>query len=189
MVASLVGCVCMHACVCTIVCSGTNVHADGRACLYFLQVCSVHTHIAATRCCNAVGCDSNPGGLCMPRSTTYSGAVAACASKGMRLCSLAELRSKVCCDTGCGYNSRRVWTADACGSSSSSANETASIGANQLYLSAYWDFDSCGHSGNDYHWDWYDGMPTLIAIHAPMHMEIHMLCTGMRATQATARTW
>jgi len=63
-------------------------------------------------CCSTDGavCDADPGGSCLPKAATVAEAQAACAAQNMRLCTAAELDSNLCCDTGCDYNTRAVWT-------------------------------------------------------------------------------
>jgi len=67
--------------------------------------------VAAVRCCSIDGtsCISKVAGSCLPKLATPSEAFAACAAAGMRLCSQVELRSGVCCGTGCGYDIVDNW--------------------------------------------------------------------------------
>ena len=86
------------------------------------------------RCCLDWGsfagavCASRLGGDCLaPGGASHAGAVDACAARGMRLCTAAELGSGVCCETGCGLDAERVWAGDpgpprpACGTALSPA--------------------------------------------------------------------
>jgi hypothetical protein len=70
------------------------------------------TSRAAVRCCqhskgelycasSKVGCSS---------SKTYAEAAGICEAKGLRLCTKTELQSNVCCSTGCGFDSKLIWT-------------------------------------------------------------------------------
>ena len=81
--------------------SGNNLAAQSR----------VGRTPLAVRCCDGQGaCHSNHSGACFPSSATHLEAEEACAAQGMRLCTLTELESKVCCGTGCGYDDFRVWS-------------------------------------------------------------------------------
>jgi hypothetical protein len=69
------------------------------------------------RCCK----DAQPGmSVCSPVHTTQASAASACATRGYRLCTLAELAAASeqngACSTGCGFNSGRyiLWSGDAC---------------------------------------------------------------------------
>jgi len=65
---------------------------------------------ASVRCCSNNGrrCESTSVG-CLQHQTLAQ-ATAACASRNMRLCSVQELDSGVCCGTGCGFDGHHIWT-------------------------------------------------------------------------------
>lgn len=65
---------------------------------------------ASVRCCSNNGrrCESSSIG-CLQHQT-YAQATAACARRNMRLCSVQELDSGVCCGTGCGFDGHHIWT-------------------------------------------------------------------------------
>eukprot|EP00986_Skeletonema_menzelii_P001981 scaffold547_cov143-Skeletonema_menzelii.AAC.3 len=77
---------------------------------------SEHSSNVAVHCCkgsmetNNLKC-SRDG--CKTRST-FAGAKNYCENKGMRLCSVAELETGVCCHKGCGWNKEISWTSDRC---------------------------------------------------------------------------
>ena len=85
--------------------------------------CEHASNVAAIRCCGGA---HHSGGKCVSLcatavkkfssglAATHGEAVAACAAQGMRLCSLEELASQICCRTGCLMDGRRVWTGSAC---------------------------------------------------------------------------
>ena len=85
--------------------------------------CEHASNVAAIRCC---GGSHHSGGKCVSLcaiavkkfssglAATHGEAVSACAAHGMRLCSLEELASQICCRTGCLMDGRRVWTNGAC---------------------------------------------------------------------------
>ena len=69
---------------------------------------SEHSSNAAVHCCTGsmkkdnLKCSRNG---CKMRST-FAAAENYCENKGMRLCSVAELESGVCCDKGCSWNKK-----------------------------------------------------------------------------------
>ena len=48
-------------------------------------------------------------------AANFSGAAAECRAHGLRLCRRAELAAEDCCKSGCGLDTKMVWTGDACG--------------------------------------------------------------------------
>lgn len=70
------------------------------------------TDTANVRCCSFDGSSCETQGLhsgCQQDKTFFE-AQTICADNGMRLCSEAEMDSSLCCGTGCGYDSSKVWT-------------------------------------------------------------------------------
>jgi len=65
---------------------------------------------AAVRCCSQYGtvCESIQLGCLAER--TFVQAEMVCVSRGMRLCTRAELDTDLCCGTGCGFDNQLVWT-------------------------------------------------------------------------------
>jgi len=65
---------------------------------------------ASVRCCSMNGrrCESTSIG-CLQHQT-FVQASAACSRRNMRLCSVQELDSGVCCGTGCGFDGHHIWT-------------------------------------------------------------------------------
>jgi len=65
---------------------------------------------ASVRCCSMNGrrCESTSIG-CLQHQT-FVQASAACSRRNMRLCSVQELDSGVCCGTGCGFDGNHIWT-------------------------------------------------------------------------------
>jgi len=65
---------------------------------------------ASVRCCSNNGrrCESTSIG-CLQHQTLAQ-ATAACSRRNMRLCSVQELDSGVCCGTGCGFDGHHIWT-------------------------------------------------------------------------------
>eukprot|EP00951_Prasinocladus_malaysianus_P014300 scaffold108694_cov55-Prasinocladus_malaysianus.AAC.1 len=57
--------------------------------------------------------DSGTGGSCSSASL-FAMAVVECESAGSRLCSVAELNAQATRATGCGFDSKPVWTRDTC---------------------------------------------------------------------------
>jgi hypothetical protein len=55
--------------------------------------------------------DDSCGKTCM-LNQTLSDSTAICESNGMRLCTASELKSNVCCDTGCQFNNYDVFASD-----------------------------------------------------------------------------
>jgi hypothetical protein len=74
------------------------------------QIRSSINGFASVRCCSNNGrrCESTSIG-CLQHQTMAQ-ATAACSRRNMRLCSVAELDSGVCCGTGCGFDGHHVWT-------------------------------------------------------------------------------
>lgn len=74
------------------------------------QIRSSLNGFASVRCCSNNGrrCESTSIG-CLQHQTMAQ-ATAACARRNMRLCSVQELDSGVCCGTGCGFDGHHVWT-------------------------------------------------------------------------------
>ena len=73
---------------------------------------------AGVRCCfNEVipECASVLGspGQCVLEAT-YDEAVTFCAHDGKRLCTVEQLQMDVCCASGCGLNTIKIWTSDRC---------------------------------------------------------------------------
>jgi len=68
---------------------------------------------AAVRCCSQYGtvCESIQVGCLAER--TYAEAESVCTSRGMRVCTRAELDTDLCCGTGCGFDNQLVWTSTA----------------------------------------------------------------------------
>ena len=54
---------------------------------------------------------------------TLSNASQACNALGLHLCSESELANGICCNKGCGVNSRKVWTVERSGSNPTSDGE------------------------------------------------------------------
>jgi len=71
---------------------------------------------AAVRCCSVSGIDCiTPGGppskhygKCL-ETATFEEAEKKCASINMRLCTSDELKSNMCCRTGCGFDTKPTW--------------------------------------------------------------------------------
>lgn len=63
---------------------------------------------AAVRCCSYYGrkCESQTVGC---KRQTYAAAEQTCAAKGMRLCSWHEMKSNLCCGTGCNMDLELAW--------------------------------------------------------------------------------
>lgn len=74
------------------------------------QIRSSVNGFASVRCCSNNGrrCESTSVG-CLQHQTLAQ-ATAACARRNMRLCSVQELDSGVCCGTGCGFDGHHIWT-------------------------------------------------------------------------------
>jgi len=72
---------------------------------------------AAVRCCSTSGdeCVSEAGpGQCLPGAASYETAAQTCTALGMRICTKTQLNSGLCCDTGCGFDSKAVWASTSC---------------------------------------------------------------------------
>lgn len=65
---------------------------------------------ASVRCCSNNGRRCETSSIGCLQHQTYSQAVAACSRRNMRLCSVQELDSGVCCGTGCGFDGHQIWT-------------------------------------------------------------------------------
>ena len=71
---------------------------------------------AAVRCCSLSGIscitpgghDAEQYGGCLEK-TTFEEAEGKCASINMRLCTLEELESNLCCGTGCEFDMKPTW--------------------------------------------------------------------------------
>ena len=74
--------------------------------------------IAPTQNFTTTFCESNrhdADRTCFSPNATFAEAHAECARAGMRLCSLEEVKdARVCCGTGCSYNSKLIWTTATC---------------------------------------------------------------------------
>lgn len=69
---------------------------------------------AAVRCCkdtaSGVTCETDVNSLCNS-GKTWAQAKSICESNGHRLCTLPELQSNICCNTGCNYDyMTNIWT-------------------------------------------------------------------------------
>ena len=72
--------------------------------------------VAAVRCCSLSGISCiTPGGHnaeqygeCL-KTATFEEAEGKCASINMRLCTLEELESNLCCGTGCEFDMKLTW--------------------------------------------------------------------------------
>merc|ERR1712223_895991 len=71
---------------------------------------------AAVRCCSVSGIDCiTPGGIQSKHhgecweTATFEEAEKKCASIDMRLCTSDELKSNLCCRTGCGFDTKPTW--------------------------------------------------------------------------------
>lgn len=70
------------------------------------------TGLAAVRCCSTDGSSCITPAAC-PSGKTHKEATDICAARGKRLCSLPELQSGICCETGCDFDyMTNVWTKD-----------------------------------------------------------------------------
>jgi len=68
---------------------------------------------AAIRCCSHAGdtCTTmDLGGGCQ-EEVLFATAVNECEANGMRLCTQTEIETRVCCQTGCGFDSDQIWVA------------------------------------------------------------------------------
>eukprot|EP01060_Flectonema_neradi_P021717 TRINITY_DN295_c0_g1_i3.p1 TRINITY_DN295_c0_g1~~TRINITY_DN295_c0_g1_i3.p1 ORF type:complete len:341 (+),score=64.87 TRINITY_DN295_c0_g1_i3:68-1090(+) len=78
-----------------------NVVAEGEA------------EVGAVRCCskNGKACISRVNSdICLGHSETFEAAVEICKEMGRRLCTRSELRSGICCKTGCDYDMLSTWS-------------------------------------------------------------------------------
>ncbi|MEO1272148.1 MAG: Ig domain-containing protein, partial [Myxococcota bacterium] len=91
--------------------------------------------------CSALGGGwvNNVSGVCGESEpcrgqVTYNQAVAECASRGARLCTLNELGADATAGSGCGYDAERVWTQSLCNTSSywTQAGSSGSLGSRPL---------------------------------------------------------
>ena len=75
-----------------------------------------HTSSIAVNCCS--GSMSNDNLTCRRNgcftTTSFLDAKDHCEKDGMRLCTVDELDSGICCNRGCGFNNKLSWTADSC---------------------------------------------------------------------------
>jgi len=70
---------------------------------------------ASVRCCSMDGLSCTTSGLpggCQDDKTFFE-AQAICADAGLRLCSEAEVVTRVCCGTGCNFDGHQIWTDEA----------------------------------------------------------------------------
>lgn len=65
---------------------------------------------ASVRCCSNTGRRCETSSIGCLQHQTYGQAQQACARRNMRLCTVPELDSGVCCGTGCGFDGHHVWT-------------------------------------------------------------------------------
>jgi len=68
---------------------------------------------AAIRCCSFAGdaCETlDLGGGCQ-EEVLFASAVNECEANGMRLCTQTEIETRVCCSTGCNFDSVQIWVA------------------------------------------------------------------------------
>ncbi len=93
-------------------CGHSKMHGVGKA------ICANVVHSAAVRCCSINGdrcvsvCGQEHPSLYTSNAST---AYAACATRGLRLCTRAELLKKnLCCKNGCQSDARPVWTGETC---------------------------------------------------------------------------
>ena len=93
-------------------CGHSKMHGNGKA------ICANVVHSAAVRCCSIDGdrcvsvCGQEHPSLYTSNAST---AYAACATRGLRLCTRAELLKKnLCCKNGCQSDARPVWTGETC---------------------------------------------------------------------------
>eukprot|EP00930_Biecheleria_cincta_P045143 TRINITY_DN3111_c0_g1_i1.p1 TRINITY_DN3111_c0_g1~~TRINITY_DN3111_c0_g1_i1.p1 ORF type:complete len:1416 (+),score=225.02 TRINITY_DN3111_c0_g1_i1:104-4351(+) len=81
-----------------------------------LVMCQSDDFAAEVRCCATPSTNSTKVDMFYGchESKTFSEAKAICESNGLRLCTSMEIQQCRTCDTGCGFNSRRVWTSTLC---------------------------------------------------------------------------
>jgi hypothetical protein len=70
---------------------------------------------AAIRCCTiapeVLSCETRDlGGGCQ-EEVLFASAVSECEDNGMRLCTQTEIEARVCCSTGCNFDSVQIWVA------------------------------------------------------------------------------
>eukprot|EP00121_Abeoforma_whisleri_P008809 Awhi_evm1s8091 len=89
--------------------------ADGckRQQTYYDEQLENHDSLHAVRCCSVDGssCTSKIANQCY-NGKSYFEAYQLCEGIGLRLCSINELETNMCCSTGCNHDNRRVWTSD-----------------------------------------------------------------------------
>jgi hypothetical protein len=80
--------------------------------------CSDKTEQHAVRCCTTSGAgvsnDATSGPFGCKLDATFAEALTFCIENGHRLCTDAEVASTVTVGTGCGFDSRKVWTSNTC---------------------------------------------------------------------------
>lgn len=67
----------------------------------------------------------NKDRVCFPEEATYEEAYQACNDFNGRLCTSIELEESICCNSGCGYDAKHIWTADECDPGSSCVPPTS----------------------------------------------------------------
>jgi len=84
----------------------------------------------AVSCCedtnDGVKCRRKPNGICNTVSTFFE-AEALCSKAGMRLCSIEELETGVCCLGGCNFDARVNWTSSSCDASTKSPTKAPTL--------------------------------------------------------------
>mmetsp|Transcript_18022 Transcript_18022/g.38506 ORF Transcript_18022/g.38506 Transcript_18022/m.38506 type:complete len:854 (-) Transcript_18022:62-2623(-) len=104
--------------------SGTTTLTDVKA--YVVDGCPKHKETIIEKQDSIVDVAGKFGTRCCGNSTTpscgssvtgcftgdYASSQKACAEKGLRVCTKAELKSNLCCDTGCGFDYELVWASD-----------------------------------------------------------------------------
>ena len=84
----------------------------------------------AVSCCEdtneGVKCRRKPNGSCNTVSTFFE-AEALCSVAGMRLCSIQELESGVCCNGGCNFDARVNWTSSSCDASTENPTKAPTL--------------------------------------------------------------
>lgn len=93
---------------------------------------------AAVRCCSTDGtsCVSEVSGVCLS-NVGYVAAQEACAGIGMRLCTQDELIDGLCCGSGCGFDTQRIWTSTACPAGAGACESTGIYNDYNLNEGAY----------------------------------------------------
>jgi len=95
---------------------GQDKSIDDSSEKYYVRCCPAGTNntkvfMSAYGHCHAKLCDQNITGDsgCRGRKT-YAEALRACHNQGLTLCTKTQLESDQTCDTGCDYDTKRVWT-------------------------------------------------------------------------------